>query len=374
MTGPRTVAVAAFLLVLAAYANHFQNGFHFDDDHTIVNNTYVRDAANIPRFFVDADPSSVLPSNRSYRPILFATLALDYRIAGGYRPMAFQIDTFAWFLIQLATMWWLFARIAERCGGDPMFAIVPTAVYALHPACAETVNYIIQRGDVISTCGVVVALAMYAYGPRARARWLSLVPLAIGILAKPPAMIFPALLAAYVVLIERRTLRDAAVEALPSLGVVSVLAWWSARHTPATFTTGGGPPGWYWLTQTFVAARYFLAFFAPIDLSADNDWPLLTTLADVRVALGLAFFVALVWTVRRAATRDRLRPVAFGLVWFALALVPTSIVPLAEVANDHRMFFPFVGLSLAVCWTVLPYLRRANRALVTAVVVALLAV
>jgi hypothetical protein len=36
------------------------------------------------------------------------------------------------------------------------------------------------------------------------------------------------------------------------------------------------------------------------------------------------------------------------LAWFAITLLPTSLTPLAEVANDHRMFFPFVGLSLAV--------------------------
>src|SRR5262249_47131678 len=32
------------------------------------------------------------------------------------------------------------------------------------------------------------------------------------------------------------------------------------------------------------------------------------------------------------------------------ALLPTSVIPLAEVENDHRMFFPFVGLALAVSW------------------------
>jgi len=30
-------ALALVALLLAAYANHFHNGFHFDDDHTIVN-------------------------------------------------------------------------------------------------------------------------------------------------------------------------------------------------------------------------------------------------------------------------------------------------------------------------------------------------
>ena len=61
-----------------------------------------------------------------------------------------------------------------------------------------------------------------------------------------------------------------------------------------------------------------------------------------------------VWTTRRRESR----PVAFGLCWFLLALLPTSIFPLAEVENDHRMFFPFVGLALAVGWAAALWLAR----------------
>ena len=38
------------------------------------------------------------------------------------------------------------------------------------------------------------------------------------------------------------------------------------------------------------------------------------------------------------------------MLWFFLASAPTSLLPLAEVENDHRMFLPFVGVVLAVCW------------------------
>ncbi len=364
----RPVATAAALLALlvAAYANHFGNGFHFDDDHTIVNNVFVRDARNIPRFFVDATTSSVLPSNRSYRPILQATLAVDYWIGGGYRPVVFQIDSFLWFVLTLAAMWWLFAIIIDRAGGDRAFAIVPTAVYAVHPAGAETVNYIIQRGEIISTAGVVAALAMYAAWP-SRRRWgLYLVPLTVGILAKPPAMIFPALLFAYVYLLEPppagRAPGAAVRAAVPSLALVGMLAVWTVRHTPPTFAAGGGAPLSYWLTQPFVSLRYFTTFFAPIALSADNDWRRVATLADFQALAGIAFVAALAWAIARTARRAEMRPVAFGLVWFIVALAPTALVPLAEVGNDHRMFFPFVGLTLAVCWAVAQWWRTRSAA------------
>jgi hypothetical protein len=43
--------------------------------------------------------------------------------------------------------------------------------------------------------------------------------------------------------------------------------------------------------------------------------------------------------------------VAFGLAWFAIALIPTSsFFPLAEVLNEHRIFFPCTGLALAVVY------------------------
>src|SRR5260221_553101 len=89
-------AGAVCILLVAAYANHFQNGFHFDDSHAIVENVFVRDLRYIPRYFVDATTFSVLPLNQAYRPVLQTTLAIDYRIGGGYRPLAFQVDTFVW--------------------------------------------------------------------------------------------------------------------------------------------------------------------------------------------------------------------------------------------------------------------------------------
>src|SRR6202795_1509740 len=90
---------ALLLIALpAAYANHFQNGFHFDDAHTIVNNAAIRELRNIPLFFRDATTFSSLPSNQSYRPLVSTLLAIDYRLAGGLRPLWFHLCHFALFL------------------------------------------------------------------------------------------------------------------------------------------------------------------------------------------------------------------------------------------------------------------------------------
>ena len=366
MSRPLLACAAGLLaLVLAAYANHFHGGFHFDDSHAILQNAYVRSVKFIPRYFTDATTFSVLPQNQSYRPVLQTTLAVDYWLGGGYNPVAFQIDTFIWYVAQLALMLVLFTAIAHRAApGDreaPVAALFAVGLYALHPANAETVNYVIQRGELLAAAGVVAGVVMYVRVPRLRRWGAYLIPVACGALAKPTALVFPALLLAYVTLFDGRRGADALRDAAPSIVLVAALAWWSQNRTPPTWAAGGGTLGLYWLTQAFVALRYAGAFFDPIDLSADNDWRLLAGGGDPRGLLGLLFIGALLWAAVRTARRPDTTPIAFGLWWFLVALLPTSLVPLAEVGNDHRMFLPFVGLALAVGWTMFLCARLVKR-------------
>src|SRR6266576_5351073 len=84
--------------LVAAYANHFHNSFHFDDAHTIVNNASIRELRNIPLFFRDATTFSSLPSNQSYRPLVSTLLAMDYSLGHGLRPFWFHLSIFALFV------------------------------------------------------------------------------------------------------------------------------------------------------------------------------------------------------------------------------------------------------------------------------------
>src|SRR5690242_4581151 len=88
----------------------------------------------------------------------------------------------------------------------------------------------------------------------------------------------------------------------------------------------------------------------PYHLTADTDFEPMGSVLLPAAWLGFVFVIAIILIAMWASRRKKWRPAAFGLWWFLFALVPTAIFPLAEVENDHRMFFPFVGLALAVCW------------------------
>jgi len=351
------ILAALLLAVLLAYSNHFQNDFHFDDFHTITNNPWIRSLHNIPRFFTDAETGSTLPANRAWRPLVTTSLAIDYWLGGGLKPFWFHLSTFVWFLAQIVLMFFLFRLIfdlAQPHEWNRYVAAFAAAWYGLHPANAETVNYIVQRADLYSTLGVVAGLYLFAARPAWRKYGLYLLPVVLALLAKPPALVFPFILFAYVFLFEHDCRRDrigASLRAcIPAFVVTGALLALSGAMVPRTFTPGAASASAYRITQPFVALHYCLEFFLPLWLSADTDQQSFQSILDVNAVTGFLFVAALVFAAFRLTRRRETRPVAFGLFWFLLAMLPTSLFPLAEVENDHRMFFPFVGLAMSVSW------------------------
>jgi protein O-mannosyl-transferase len=370
--------VAAVLLaaVCLAYVNHFDNSFHFDDFHAVVNNPAIRSLANIPSFITDVKTSSVLPSNRAWRPLVTTSFAIDYWLGGGLKPFAFHATTFLLYLLQIAVMFTLFERLfdmARPAQSNRMAAAFGAACYGLHPVCAETINYVSQRAELYSTLGVVAALYIYIVRPDWRRYGVYLLPLAAALLSKAPALVFPALLFAYLYLFEDGQAGRAFRSVLPSLAVTLIVAGLQVKMTPATFVAGAASPSAYRLTQPYVALRYFESFFLPVRLSADTDLGPLSSASQPEALAGFIFFAAILAAAIFCSRKRLTAPIAFGLWWFILTLLPTALFALAEVENDHRMFFPFVGLAMSVAWALTLAVERQSRRIVIPIAVALLA-
>jgi Flp pilus assembly protein TadD len=336
-------AALVVIILLWTYSNHFQNSFHFDDAHTIVNNTAIRDLKNIPHFFQDAGSFSTLPSNQSYRPLVSALFSIDYKLGGG-NPRAFHFSILALFVALVL----LLAFVIHRLIDNSWIALVSAALYGLHPANADTVNYIIASAEIISTLGIIASFAVYFAFPNARKYFLYVLPAALGILAKPPAAIFSILLATYLFSFpEARSKRWLLEIAIPSVICAAVLLF--VQHmTPQSWVAGARDTHNYLITQPYVALLYFKTFFWPNALSADYDLDPFASTGDARFWAGLLFVVLLMTMSIFAARFRRTRVIGFGLLWFFIALLPTSLFPLAEVMNDHRTFLPYIGLIIAL--------------------------
>ena len=369
----------ALILVLAAYSNSLDNSFHFDDSHVIEENIFIRDLRNIPRFFTDARTFSSVPANATYRPIVSTTLALDYWLGHGLEPRAFHVTQLLLLAITGAMLVALFFKVLSSAGPSPWHrwsALLAAAFFCVHAGNTQPVNYISARSELLSGIGVLGALLVYACLPRARRFQLHLLPMAFGALAKTPAVIAAPLLLAYDLLIEKQLslpelftrrawprLRAALLSTAPAFAAAVALYAFVEGMNPSGQTYGGGGRLGYLVTETWVWVHYARLFLLPTGLSADTDLELFASPRDARVAAGVLFAGAMLVLMGQASKRPSTRAAAFGIAWFWIALIPSStIFPLAEVANDHRIFFPFMGLSLAVVsWVSQGLELRAER-------------
>ena len=196
-----------FAGIVFTYSNHWHNDFHFDDSHAVQNNIYIQSLKNIPLFFQDVSTFSSLPRNASYRPIVSTTLAVDYYMGKGLNPVYFHISTFIFFLLQGVLMFFFFLKMLDAVSGNTpnkFISLFAVALYMLHPTLAETINYIIARSDSLSTLFVVMGFVVYQYSATARKFYLYLIPILIGCLAKPTAIMFAPMLMVYHILFDQK--------------------------------------------------------------------------------------------------------------------------------------------------------------------------
>jgi protein O-mannosyl-transferase len=332
-----SACLAAIVLIVAAYANSLDNSFHFDDSHVIQTNLYLRSLDHVPRYFTDAHTFSSLPQNATYRPLVTLSLALDYA-RGGLDPRAYHVTQIALLLITGALLVLFFTPLVGE-----LPALFAATLFCVHTANTETMNLISARSELLSTIGLLASFVLYQRSAFARRTLLYLVPLAIGALAKAPLVVFAPLLFAYALLIEKQPPRRALRIALPALILGIALLVFLNSMNVKEWRSGGGSAWSYVITQPFIWFHYARLFVLPAGLTADTDWTTFAHWYDTRAVAGFAFLAILIFTIRRAPA-----VVSFGLAWFAIALLPTSIFPLAEVANEHRLFFAYIGLVLAL--------------------------
>lgn len=373
-----------FALVLV-YSNHFDNSFHFDDAHSIVNNVYIRDLNNISLFFKDAATISSLPANQSYRPLIPFSYAIDYWIADGLNPFYFHLSSFIFFIIQCILIYFVILRLLEKQNAfsfNPWIALFFSALYAFHTANAETINYISARSDSISTFWLILSLWIYIYFPKLR--WYGfgffLIPIVIGILVKPAVLVFPGIIFFYHLFFEteftsKKIFSGENIKSVfwsfslsaVSLIVCIALYLFQAKMTPDTFIPGSTSRFDYLITQPYVSLHYFKNFFIPNDLSADTDWTTLNTILDKRFFIGTVFIFCMLLFAWVASRKKHLQGISFGIIWFFIALLPSSsIIPFAEVMNDHRTFFPYIGLIFASATLIQFFLKKKEKSITTA--------
>ncbi len=380
----RALAVAAFAVAL--YAAALGNAFVLDDVPLIRDNPFVRNLANVPRFFVSDYWAPKLDAGL-YRPLTTTTYALNFA-AGGAAPFGYLLVN----LVLHGACAALLLLWLERLTGRALLATSAAVLFAAHAVHAEVLaNAASGRPELLATA--LCLLALHLDAPRAggegRRRTgaagacfgLALLckESAITVLALPPLV--DALYASRGADGLRGVWRERAIAYLAwasvgmgylGLRVIAleeggILAAERAIDNPLV------EQGLLWrgLNALRVALRYEALLLAPIHLSYDYSFdaiPLVTSFSDPRLwrDLAIAAVVAagLAWGARRS--REVALGTGFALVTFSV--VSNALLPIGTILAERLLYLPSVGFCIVVAAALVGAARRAAPARATAAV------
>ena len=362
--------LAGILLATAAvYAP--VTGFDFvnyDDDVYVVDNPHLRDglsATTVRWAFTQLHASN-------WHPLTWLSHALDVQLFG-MRPGAHHTVSLLLHLANAALLALLLLRMTGRRG----CALAVCALFALHPLRVESVAWIAERKDVLSTFFGLFAMLAYCQALRSSQRWrwltASVACFACSLLAKPMFVTLPCLLLVLDIWpFQRKTpWSTLLVEKIPYflLALGSCIATVIAQRSEAIVSLAHVAPAMRLQTTLVAYARYLGASIWPGPQAAlypyPDHWPLLILLAASAAVAGIT---AAAWRFRQA------HPHALtGWLWYLGTLVPViGLVQVGEQAYANRYsYLPCIGLAIGIVWTLAALLPR-RQALILAVVAAVL--
>lgn len=334
--------VLLLVAVTLAYSNTFSGPFIFDDTIGIVENSSIRNLWS---------PESV---GMISRPVVNFSLAVNYAISG-LEVWSYHLFNLLVHLLAAVTLLGIVGRTL-RFSGDGIsaedvfaFSLVCALLWALHPLQTQAVTYVIQRCESLMALFLMLTLycALRGWQANPPGPWHLLAVLAFLLAAgsKETAAVAPLLLLTYEWVFRgqgpiQAMRRSPLLYAGLALGTVVMVALAVMGNTLISATEETPISAFaYWITQCEVILHYLRLTLWPSGLTIDYAWPA-ATLRDVWPAIA-AVLMLLGLSCWAAARRH---PAGFlGLSFFFL-LAPTSLIPLPDLAFEHRMYLPLAPL------------------------------
>ena len=336
--------LALLLLPFLVYSGIFGHNFiyNWDDYPYVLENEAIR-GFTLPhlreaftRYFVG-----------NYAPVHILSYVLDYTI-WGLRPAGYLFENVLLHAVNGVLFYLLCCRLLKSRPA----AFVAALLFACHPVQVETVAWIAQRKNLLAMCFTLLALSQFIAWRESGRRGpylLSLACLALALLSKSVAVVFPVIAILYDICFHpQERLLPRLRDKLPFLAVaagVALLALTSQQEQLGGGRRGypGGTPLTALYSMLPVLAGYVRDCVFPRDLLPFYMTPIRTA-PDAAVVAALLFALGLallgVWLLRRD------RRLFFFYALFFLCLLPVSqIVPLIPLKTDRYLYFPLLGFA-----------------------------
>ena len=384
MTG-RVVALAVLLVALTLwiYAPVWNFAFvSYDDADFVTANRGINSGftAETMRYIVHN------PYYATGGPLTWISHVIDIELFG-LTPRGHHISSLLLHLINVVLLFGLLRRLT----GAVVRSAIVAALFAVHPVHVESVAWISQRKDVLSTFFWLLTLWTYQWyvrTPAIRRYLIVLLCFIAGLLSKPIVSTAPLTM----LLLDAWPLsrvdrgqpawpqwRRLLIEKLPFVGFAAVSLWLTLQSQldRGAVTEVSAPLLLRLGNATVSYAAYLLKLCWPTGLSP--FYPYRWTLSPVEVTVSAAALALI--TVFAVRMRKSLPAVPVGWLWYLATLIPViGFVQVgAHAMADRLTYVPSIGIFLAVVWFVAstvarqPQLQRLVTA-VAAIVIAALSV
>ena len=355
----RRAALAAGLaaLVAVAFAGALENEFlSFDDDIYVTANPLVLDGLTPERVgeaFTSFDAGN-------WHPLTWLSHMTDVELFG-LDPAAHHAVNLALHALNAVLVFLVLSALT----GTTWRAAVVGAFFAVHPLRVESVVWLAERKDLLSTAfGLLALLAWTGFtrGGGPRARFLALACFALSLAAKPMLVTLPFLLLLldYWPLARLRAREDLWPRVREKLGFFAFSLGSCIVTLAAQAPAIQQVPFALRMSNVVLSIPSYLSLvFWPAPLAVLYPYRIAVAWSDVLgavVLLGSITALAL-WQARR-------RPwLLVGWLWFAGLLVPTlGIVQVGlQAYADRYTYLPFVGVALVLAFAGAELVERAAR-------------
>lgn len=367
MTENRRMALL-FLVAVLVYGNTLSNGFTYDDF------IYIRN----PSVQADSLTGLLEPTkfNNVFRPITFATFALDWRLNGPH-PFGYHVVNLLLHAAVTILLYLLVRRLLESASYASTVAFVTALLFAVHPIHTEVVASITGRSELLAAGFLLLAWLLHLEDRLIPA----ILCLLLAMMSKESAVVFPAL--AVVGDLARGKLKPAVRYLCIASTVAAYLAlFWRVEgrrfgekgvafvdnplaYLPASVRIPNAlRVGW-----KYVGLQLF-----PYKLSSDYSYNAVLLYSDWRHALPVAVASLLVlgllfW----ALWSGRKHWFLAGATYLAaFAATANLLLPTGTIMGERLAYLPSAGfcLLLALLWAVV---EKRTRMLAWVVLIALVA-
>jgi len=351
---------ALVLVTAAAYWPVFGNGFVFDDVPYLVENPNLRDG-----FTADAVQWAFTSFRcANWHPVTWLSAMLDVSLFG-LSPAGHHAVNLLFHLANTVLLLLLFRRITGSLWKSAFVA----GLFALHPLHVESVAWIAERKDVLSTLFWLLgiwAYVRYAEKPSVRRYVLVAAIFALGLMAKPMLVTLPIVL----LLLDFWPLRRLSLggsakkggptpaklilEKAPLLALSaasSLITYFAQQSIGAVVQLQKFPIGLRIENALVSYVAYVWKMIWPAGLAAYYPYPAHGIPAWQALGAALVLVGVSVFVFRQAKSRPYL---AVGWLWYLIALMPViGIVQVGEQSMaDRYTYVPLIGIFLMIAWGV----------------------